>query len=242
MKNYLLNIIIAFSFFSVQLGFGQNILTPLEQKQGFKLLWDGKTTNGWRGASLENFPEKGWKIQDGIWSIEPTEGKGGDVVTTEAYSNFELSVDFKLVEGGNSGIKYFIDPALAKSSLGLEYQLLDDDKHPDAKQGRDGNRTTASLYDLIPAPKDKDFKKIGEWNTAKIISVGNHTEHWLNGVKVLEYQRNSDEYKRLIALSKYKDLPNFGVGEKGRILLQNHGDQVFFRNIKIRPVPSLQQR
>lgn len=242
MKNHLIKIIVTFFLLYVELGFGQNTLTALEQQQGFKLLWDGKTTNGWRGASLENFPEKGWKLQDGILSIEPTEGKGGDIVTTEAYANFELSVDFKLVEGGNSGIKYFIDPALVHSSLGLEYQLLDDDKHPDAKAGRDGNRTTASLYDLIPAPKDKVFKKIGEWNTAKIVSNGNHTEHWLNGVKVLEYERNSDEYKRLIALSKYKDLPNFGIGEKGRILLQNHGDQVFFRNIKIRQIPSLQQQ
>ncbi|MDR6562129.1 MULTISPECIES: DUF1080 domain-containing protein [unclassified Arcicella] len=202
--------------------------------QKWRSLFDGKTSNGWRGASLDKFPEKGWKIQDGILSVEPTEGKGGDIVTTEAFSNFELSVDFKLVEAGNSGIKYFVDPALVRSSLGLEYQLLDDDKHPDAKNGRDGNRKTASLYDLIPAPNDKILNKVGQWNTAKIISKGNHTEHWLNGKKVLEFERNSDEYKRLITLSKYKDLSNFGIGEKGRILLQNHGDQVFFRNIKIR--------
>lgn len=213
-----------------------NTLSRREKKEGVKLLWDGKTTEGWRGASLDKFPEKGWKIQDGVLSIEPSEGKGGDIVTTEAYRNFELSVDFKLTEKGNSGIKYFVDPNLPKSGLGLEYQLLDDDKHPDAKQGRDGNRTTASLYDMIAAPKDKRFMPIGEWNTAKIVSKGNHTEHWLNGVKVLEYERNSDEYRRLIALSKYKDLPNFGTGEKGRILLQNHGDRMFFRNIKIRTI------
>lgn len=212
----------------------QNTLSTLEQKQGVKLLWDGKTTAGWRGASIDKFPEKGWKIQDGVLSVKPTEGKGGDIVTTEAFSNFELNVDFKLVEGGNSGVKYFIDPALPTSSLGLEYQLLDDDKHPDAKAGRDGNRKTASLYDMISAPTNKNFKKIGEWNTAKIISKGNHTEHWLNGIKVLEFERGSDEFKRLIALSKYKDLPNFGIGETGRILLQNHGNQVFFRNIKIK--------
>lgn len=211
-----------------------NTISAAEKKMGYKLLWDGKTTNGWRGAALETFPEKGWKISDGVLSVEPSEGKGGDIVTTEAFSNFELSVDFKLTEGGNSGIKYFVDPNLPKSGLGLEFQVLDDDKHPDAKMGRDGNRTVGSLYDLIPASKNKPVRKIGEWNTAKIVSKGNHTEHWLNGVKVVEYERNSDEYRRLIALSKYKDLPHFGTGEKGRILLQFHGDQVFFRNIKIR--------
>lgn len=210
------------------------VFTNEVNAQKWRSLFDGKTSNGWRGASLDNFPEEGWKIQDGVLSVEPTQGKRVDLVTTEAFSNFELSIDFKLIEGGNSGIKYFVDPALPHSSLGLEYQLLDDDKHPDAKNGRDGNRKTASLYDLIPAPNDKVIKKVGQWNTAKIISKGNHVEHWLNGKKVLAFERNSDEYKRLIALSKYKDLPNFGISEKGRILLQNHGDQVFFRNIRIR--------
>lgn len=227
--------ILLFSVFEI--GYGQqapNTLSPSEKKQGVKLLWDGKTTAGWRGAALDKFPDKGWKISDGVLSVEPSEGKGGDIVTTEAYSNFELSVDFKLTEGGNSGIKYFVDPNLPTSGLGLEFQILDDDKHPDAKMGRDGNRTIGSLYDMIPASKDKPVRKIGEWNTAKIVSKGNHTEHWLNGVKVVEYERNSDEYRRLIALSKYKDHPNFGTGEKGRILLQFHNDQVFFRNIKIR--------
>lgn len=236
MKNFasLSLLLLAFS-----VSFGQqapNTLTKNEKKQGVKLLWDGQTTNGWRGAALDKFPEKGWKMSNGVLSVEPSEGKGGDIVTTDSYSNFELSVDFKLTEGGNSGIKYFVDPNLPTSGLGLEFQLLDDDKHPDAKKGRDGNRTTASLYDMIPAAKDKPVRKIGEWNTAKIISKGNHTEHWLNGVKVLEYERNSDEYRRLIAMSKYKDLPNFGTGERGRILLQYHGDQAFFRNIKIRPL------
>lgn len=236
MKNFAFLSLLLLAF---NVSFGQqapNTLSKKEKKQGVKLLWDGKTTNGWRGAALDKFPEKGWKISDGVLSVEPSEGKGGDIVTTEAYSNFELSVDFKLTEGGNSGIKYFVDPNLPKSGLGLEFQLLDDDKHPDAKKGREGNRTTASLYDMIPAAKDKPVRKIGEWNTAKIVSKGNHTEHWLNGVKVLEYERNSDEYRRLIAMSKYKDLPNFGTGERGRILLQYHGDQAFFRNIKIRPL------
>ncbi len=212
-----------------------NTLSKSELKQGVKLLWDGKTTAGWRGAALDKFPEKEWAIREGVLFVEPIkDAHAGDIVTTEAYSNFELSIDFKLAEGSNSGIKYFIDPALPRSSLGLEYQLIDDDKHADAKQGREGNRTLASLYDMIPVPKTKPVHKIGEWHTAKIVSKGNHTEHWLNGVKLFEFERNSDEYKRLIAISKYKDLPNFGISEKGRILLQNHGDKVFFRNIKIK--------
>ncbi|WP_149276673.1 3-keto-disaccharide hydrolase [Pareuzebyella sediminis] len=222
----------------------KNNLTTSEQKDGWKLLWDGQTTDGWRGARLDEFPEKGWKIEDGVLSVLSSGGEesaaGGDIVTKDLYGNFELKVDFKLTEGANSGIKYFVDTDINKgpgSSIGLEYQILDDQRHPDAKLGNhEGSRTVASLYDLIQADPDKPINPIGEWNTARIVSDGNHVEHWLNGVKVLEYERKSDAYKKLVSESKYKKWPNFGESDKGHILLQDHGDLVSFRNIKIREI------
>jgi hypothetical protein len=220
--------------------FPDNTLSPTEVREGWKLLWDGKTTNGWRGAKLDKFPDHGWKIEDGVLTVLASEGKeaanGGDIVTTETYKDFILKVDFKITEGANSGIKYFVDPAENKgegSAIGCEFQILDDLRHPDAKLGVKGNRKLGSLYDLIPAPEDKPFK-IDEFNTAMIIVKGNHVEHWLNGVKLLEYERNTQEWNALVAYSKYKNWNNFGNHEWGNILLQDHGNEVSFKNIKIK--------
>ena len=221
-----------------------NNLLPKEEEDGWKMLWDGKTTNGWRGAKLETFPTGGWEIKDGVLSVLASGGheseNGGDIVTTEKYADFELKVDFKITEGANSGIKYYVDTELnqgAGSSIGLEYQILDDERHPDAKLGNhEGSRTVSSLYDLIQADTHKIVSPIGEWNHAHIISKNNHVEHWLNGKKVLEYKRKSPEYRKLVAESKYKVWPNFGEADSGRILLQDHGDSVSFRNIKIKPL------
>lgn len=220
----------------------KNTLTLDEQKNGWKLLWDGETTKGWRGAKLDKFPENGWKIADGNLIVESSGGAestaGGDIVTTDLYEDFELLVDFKLTPGANSGIKYYVDTNINKgegSSIGLEYQILDDALHPDAKLGNhEGSRTVASLYDLIKANPDKPINAIGEWNTAYIVSKNNHVEHWLNGVKVLEYERKSPEYRKLVSESKYVQWPNFGELDKGQILLQDHGDYVSFKNIKIK--------
>ncbi|NJB72387.1 hypothetical protein GGR42_002878 [Saonia flava] len=221
-----------------------NKLTQNEEENGWKLLWDGKTTKGWRGGKLNHFPEKGWEIKNGELIVLSTGGAesaaGGDIVTTEQYGDFELKVDFKITEGANSGIKYYVNTDLNKgegSSIGLEYQILDDLHHPDAKLGNhEGSRTLASVYDLIKADNNKPFNGIGEWNTAYILSKNNHVEHWLNGTKVLEYERKSDEYLKLVSESKYKVWPNFGEANKGHILLQDHGDNVFFKNIKIKPI------
>ena len=220
----------------------KNKILAAEEKDGWKLLWDGKTTDAWRGARLDEFPDKGWKIEDGVLSVLSSGGEesaaGGDIVTKELYGDFELKVDFKLTEGANSGIKYFVDTDINKgpgSSIGLEYQILDDERHPDAKLGNhDGSRTVASLYDLIQADPNKPINAIGEWNTAHLIVKDNHVEHWLNGAKVLEYERKSDDYKKLVSESKYKKWPKFGEADKGHILLQDHGDLVSFRNVKIR--------
>lgn len=220
----------------------KNHITMGEAKNGWKLLWNGRTTNGWKGARSDGFPDKGWKIEDGVLTVLSSGGEesaaGGDIVTTDAYGDFELMVDFKLTRGSNSGIKYYVDTDLNKgpgSSIGLEYQLLDDAVHPDAKLGNhEGSRTLGSLYDLIKANPNKPANPIGEWNTAHIVSKGNHVEHWLNGMKVLEYERGSDGFKKLVSESKYVKWPNFGELSKGPILLQDHGNQVSFRNIKIK--------
>ena len=220
----------------------KNKLTLDESKKGWKMLWDGTTTNGWRGAQLEDFPTKGWEIRDGELIVLSSGGgesaAGGDIVTKELYGDFELKVDFKLTAGANSGIKYYVDTNINKgagSSIGLEYQILDDALHPDAKLGNhEGSRTVSSLYDLIEANTKKPINLIGEWNSAYIKSKNNHVEHWLNGMKVLEYDRGSKEFAKIVSESKYKKWPGFGLLEKGQILLQDHGDRVSFKNIKIK--------
>ncbi len=222
-----------------------NMLSEADKAAGFKLLFDGKTTAGWRGAYQPKFPATGWAIEDGCLKVQPGSGGeggsgGGDIVTEKEYSNFELQLDWKLSPGGNSGIKYFVvemNPKPKGSAIGLEMQVLDDDKHPDAKLGRNGNRTAGSLYDLIAA-KSGAAKPIGEFNTARLVVQGNHVEHWLNGVKVVEYERRSPEMRELVAQSKYKDFKGFGEAAQGHILLQDHGNEVWFRNIKIRELPA----
>ena len=220
----------------------KNKLTLDEKKNGWKLLWDGKTTKGWRGARLDKFPESGWVIKDGVLEVLASGGgeseAGGDIVTTEAFGDFELKVDFKITKGANSGIKYYVDTETNKgpgSSIGLEFQILDDKEHPDAQKGNhDGSRTISSLYDLIKADPNKPVNPIGEWNCARIVSKNNHVEHWLNGMKVLQYERKSADYRKLVSESKYVKWPDFGEADKGLILLQDHGDRVSFKNIKIK--------
>ncbi|NPA37262.1 MAG: DUF1080 domain-containing protein [Chlorobi bacterium] len=227
----------------------KNTLTGWEKKHGWKLLWDGKTTNGWIGAKLDHFPERGWHIEDGVLVVEKADGaesgNGGDIITEKTYGNFILEVDFLITKGANSGIKYFVDPELNKgpgSAIGCEFQILDDKNHPDAKKGVNGNRTLASLYDLIPANgkffdpshQVKRFNGTGTWNRARIEVHGNKVCHFLNGVKVVEYERNTQEWKALVDYSKYHKWPDFGNAKEGHILLQDHGDEVHFRNIKIK--------
>jgi hypothetical protein len=218
-----------------------NTLTADETAAGWRLLWDEKTTGGWRSARTDSFPARGWQIADGVLTVLGSDGheggQGGDIITVEKFSDFELSVDFKITPGANSGIKYYVDPDLNRgegSSIGLEYQILDDERHPDAKLGRNGNRTLASLYDLYPAAGTKKPHPVGEWNTARIVARGARVEHWLNGEKVLEYSRFTAQFRADVQGSKYKVWPRFGELREGHILLQDHGDRVSFRNLKIR--------
>lgn len=224
-----------------------NTLSEDEVAQGWILLFDGKSTQGWRGAHKESFPELGWKVKDGVLSVQKSDGgestNGGDIVFDKDLKAFELKVDFKITEGANSGIKYFVTEKEKQkgSAFGLEYQILDDAKHPDAKlfTTYEGSRTLASLYDLKKA-SGKRFNGVGKWNEARIIVYpDNRVEHWLNGFKVLEYTRGSDDYRKLVqgskyAASNYNEAGLFGEAEVGRILLQDHGDEVSFRNIKLR--------
>ncbi len=217
-----------------------NTLIEREKALGFKLLWDGKTTAGWRGAKLDRFPEGGWEIKDGVLSVMESGGKestnGGDIVTLEDYQDFELSLEFMITKGANSGVKYFVNTELNKgagSAIGCEYQILDDAVHPDAKLGAIGNRKLAGLYDLIP-PQGIRFNGVGEWNRARIVVKGSHVEHWLNGFKTVEYERGTQMWRALVSRSKYVDWPKFGEAARGRILLQDHGNAVSFRSVKIR--------
>jgi hypothetical protein len=227
-----------------------NTLTDAEKAAGWRLLWDGKTTDGWRTPRSEQFPARGWEMTNGVLSVLPSGGGesagGGDIISKERFSRFELMADFKITEGANSGIKYFVQPNISPidkttgkptavgSAIGPEYQILDDLRHPDAKAGRNGNRTLGSLYDLIPAATAKKPSPIGEWNTARIVVAGKHVEHWLNGEKILEYERGSEAFRKTVAQSKFKDIPDFGEWSDGHILLQDHGNRVSFRNIKLR--------
>lgn len=207
------------------------VLTKKEKKKGWYLLFDGASSNGWKKADGKPFPVKGWIIDNGVIQVDTGKGRGGDIVTEESFSNFELTLEFKLAPGANSGIKYFVFP---NTSLGCEFQILDDDKHPDAKMGKNGNRKQGGLYDLIAPAAGKKDKAIGEWNKARIVSKGTHVEHWLNGIKVVEYERGSPAFAALVAGSKYKNNKGFGEATASPILLQDHGDVVAFRNIKIR--------
>ncbi|MCU0384439.1 MAG: DUF1080 domain-containing protein [Flavihumibacter sp.] len=219
-----------------------NSLSAEEKAQGIKLLWNGIDTKGWRGAHKDQFPEKGWQIQKGVLSVLPGGGgestNGGDIVTEEEFSAFELQFEFRITPGANSGVKYFVteNEQSSGSAIGLEYQVLDDEKHPDAKMGVVGNRTMASLYDLIPSLKmDQSRRKPGEWNKGMIrVYPDNRIEHFLNGYKVVEYQRGTPIFYALVARSKYANWKDFGMAPKGHILLQDHGDAVDYRSIKVR--------
>jgi len=231
----------------VQISYLDNQLTDYEVRNGWRLLWDGKTSAGWRGAKLDHFPRSGWTMQDGVLSVAESGGGEsaafGDIVTEDSFSNFELQFEFLISEGANSGVKYFVDPGLNKgagSAIGCEFQILDDKVHPDAKEGVNGNRTLGSLYDLITAEslqtegRAKQFKGIGQWNQGRIISHNGHVEHWLNNEKVVEFDRFSQTYRALVAYSKYKDWEGFCQWPDGKLLLQDHGNAVSYKNIKVR--------
>jgi len=214
-----------------------NTLSAAEKAAGWILLFDGKTTTGWRGFHSDKFPEAGWVVENGAIKTAGQGPSGGDIITIGQFDNFELQLEWKIGPNGNTGVKYLISEDLIKtgrSGLGFEMQVIDDDLNPDAKAGKDGNRAAGGLYDLIAPVKSKVLHPVGGWNQAGVLVRGNHVEHFLNGGKVLEFEMGSPEFKARIAESKFKVNPGFGEVKKGHVLLQAHGAEVWFRNIKIR--------
>jgi len=197
----------------------------------WEVLFDGKDTAKWRGYKSEKFPEKGWKVEDGTLRHVAGQG-GGDIVSREKYGDFELRFEWKVSPGANSGVIYRVseEPG-ATYETGTEYQVLDDDKHGD---GKNPKTAASALYALIAANGEKALKPVGGWNKGRIVVKGNHVEHWLNKKKVVEYQWGGPETVKLIAASKFKDMPGFAKNATGHIALQDHGDDVWFRKIKIR--------
>jgi hypothetical protein len=211
-----------------------NAITPAEQEAGWQLLFDGNSAaEHWRGYQKEELPAA-WQVQDGNLTLE---GKGGDIITKEQYKDFELALEWKIAEGGNSGIFFHVveDPKHRTVYMtGPEMQILDDERHPDAKQGKDGNRTAGANYDLIP-PSANVVKPAGtDFNSVRLIVKDGNVQQWMNGVKVVEYTLGSPEWEEMVKNSKFNSMPDYGRGGQGHIALQDHGDKVWFRNIKIR--------
>ena len=200
-----------------------------KSKKGWHSLFDGLSTAQWRGFKKSDFPEKGWVIEDRCLKHQ-SKGGGGDIITKEKFSEFDLRFEWKVAPAANSGVKYFIMEERG-APIGHEYQVLDDDRHPDGKKGVD--RHTAAFYDVLPA-KDKKLRPVGQFNQSRILVKGKKVEHWLNGRLVLGYRLGSPELKAAIAQSKFRKVKGFGEGVSGHILLQDHGDVVFYRNIRIR--------
>lgn len=227
--------------------------TNLLAQDGWVDLFNGTNLDGWRSVKSENPPTKGWSIKDGVLTVHENGGEesagGGDIITRKRYANFELTADFKIVPGANSGIKIFVQPNISPvdkktgkptgkgSAIGMEFQILDDLRHPDAKLGRNGDRTIGSLYDLIPAPTNKVVMPIGQWNHARIVSQGKQVTFWLNGEQTVEFERGSPAFRTAVGLSKFKNIPDFGEWADGHILLQDHGNEASFRNVKLRELP-----
>lgn len=221
---------------------------------GWTDLLAGDRVDAWRSVRNETFPARGWTLADGVLTIHKAGGEesrgGGDIITRARYANFELELEFRMTPGCNSGIKFFVQPDLSPidrltgkptpigSAIGPEFQILDDERHPDARGGRDGNRKVGALYDLMPAAADKVVQPMGQWNRARIVAQGAHVEFWLNGKKTLEFERHSAAFRDLVARSKYNIIPEFAEWADGHILLQDHGDEVSFRQVRIRELPA----
>ncbi|HPA17632.1 MAG TPA: DUF1080 domain-containing protein [Verrucomicrobiae bacterium] len=221
---------LAFSILSLGFAAEPNTLTPEEKAAGWTLLFDGKTLDGWRGYRLQGLPSAGWIINDGLLTTV-AKVKGAELITGKKFDDFELTWEWRVAPGGNNGIKYFVTEDRPKAP-GHEYQMLDDERHPDAMRG--DTHKTAAFYDVLPPAKDKPVKPAGEWNASRIVVRGNHVEHWLNGRQVLAYELGSDDVKAALAKSKFKGYPDFGTKLSGHIMLTYHNDECSFRNIKIR--------
>jgi hypothetical protein len=211
-----------------------NQLTPEEQKSGWVLLFNGRNLDGWRGYKKTDASGTRWKVENGMLTLPPNDGKdtlgARDIISNDTFEQFELKWEWRIAQAGNSGVKYFVLED-RDDAIGHEYQLIDDERHPDAKVGP--KRQTAAFYDVLAA-SDRPLKPAGEFNTSRVVVNGNTVEHWLNGKRVLQYQLDSPALRAAIEQSKFKGIERFGKLQNGHILLQDHGNQVWFRNIKIK--------
>ena len=210
-------------------------LSEDEKSEGWEMLFDGKNLEKWKSVRADTFPSHAWVIEDGALVLND---RGGDIITREKYGDFELTWEFNLTHEANSGIKYFVDTLINEATgevsfNGPEYQIIDDSNHEAIKDDPDGLSSTASLY-LLYEPQNKILHPAGEWNTARIVAKGNQVEHWLNGVQVVSYDRGSVDYEEKRAATKFKGYPDYGQVKEGHILLTDHQDRVFFRNIRIK--------
>ena len=249
------------SMTSMSAGAAPNELSPAERAEGWRLLFDGRTLAGWRGLGLTGPPPGHWTVEDGAIkkiasknvALQPNGQRlpGGDLITTGTFRNFELAWDWKMSPAGNSGVKYNVSEALSlaggrtaaalspstsqgRAALGFEYQMIDDDRHSDGKLP---THRSGALYDLIAPNENKHLNPVGEWNHSVLIFNGNHGEHWLNGLEVVEYELGSPALTAALAASKYKVIEGFATRRVTPIVLQDHTEEVYFRNIKIRELP-----
>jgi hypothetical protein len=237
-----------------------NTLTAAESAAGWRLLFDGRTLTGWRGLGMAGPPAGHWTVEDGsikkiatknVPMVNGQRQPGGDLITDRLYHNFELEWDWKMTPAGNSGLKYNVSESLSlaggktaaelspstaqnRAALGFEYQMIDDDRHSDGKLP---THRSSALYDLITPNENKHLNPIGEWNHSRLVFNGNHGEHWLNGLKVLEYELGSPSMNAALAASKYKVIPGFATRRDTPIVLQDHTEEVYFRSIRIRELP-----
>ncbi len=211
-----------------------NVLQRDEKAQGWRLLFDGHSIQGWHLYTKKAQPEAGWKVEDGLLK-KLAKVRGGDIVTDATFTDFDLIWEWRVAAGGNNGLKYLVTEQ-RPGAPGHEYQMIDDSGHPDGKMG--AKRQTASFYDVLPPAANKPLKPVGEWNASRILVQGNHVEHWLNGAKVLEYELGSEAVKAAVAASKFKNSAGFGTKIKGHIMLTDHQDECWFRNVKIRELPA----
>jgi hypothetical protein len=218
----------------------QNRLTDEEQRAGWSLLFDGQTLEGWRGYRKPDATGTRWKVDNGLLTVDPGDGRDTrgalDLITKETFDEFELGVEWRISPGGNSGIKYFVLEDL-DTAIGHEYQIIDDERHPDAKLGP--KRQTSSFYDVLAASA-RPVRPAGAFNHARVVVRGRRVEHWLNGTRVLQYELGSPELQAAIDASKFKGIVRFGRPQKGHLLLQDHGDRVWYRNVKVRRIPHSQ--
>jgi hypothetical protein len=227
LRSFLLSGLVAMTICAAS-SYGAEATSP----PGWQSLFDGKTTNGWHSPRTHGFPQKGWIVESDGSLHHLAKGGGGDLISDRQFTDFELEWDWKIAPGGNSGVKYLVLETRPQV-IGHEYQLIDNSANPDGQRGPKWQ--TAAFYDVLPA-HDARPKPPGEWNQSRVLVQGNHVEHWLNGVKVLEYELGSPEVLAAVATSKFKDVkdPGFGMKFTGRLLLQDHGDEVWFRNLRVR--------